>query len=193
MKLKHNIGLVTLDYVQLVEASELGRMSGDDRVRTGLVSRRLKKLALELRIPVVMLSQLSRSGDQREGRPRLTDLRDSGCLEQDASKVMMLYKDEEKAEAMDGENPEATKHKRPIWVDLQKHKNGECGRMEFWMFPPYFRMERAAPGFGDDRLPDEAMELARKQGAAGARAAAADGFDGMTDVEEMVAQMELMK
>jgi hypothetical protein len=65
------------------------------------------------------------------------------------------------------------------------------------MFPPYFRMERAAPGFSDDRLPEDAMDAGRKQGAeagaAGSRAAAADGFDGITDVDEFVAQMELMK
>ena len=159
-KRKDGMGLLTIDYVQQVRAAELGRAEGDRVARMTHVIARLKKLALdELQIPIVVLSQLSRRSEQDGTDPGLSDLRDSGALEQDADKVIMLSVDKKKRKEMDEEHADATKHKRPVLFSVAKHKDGETGPIEMWMYPPYFRFEVAAPDWTDDTLPGDKEEV----------------------------------
>lgn len=146
-KIQHDIGLATIDYVQLIEASDMGRSQWDTNARVGYVSGIVKLLSLELGIPVLLLAQLSRS-IERDGRePRLSDLRDSGCLEQDAHKVVFVYRDEKWCKEQEKQKPGSTKKQRLAWVDVLKHKDGETGRIEMTHRCHYFRFDE-----GEDLL-----------------------------------------
>ena len=94
LKRRHNIGLIVIDYLQLLQGSS--RNGGENRVQEiSEISRGLKTLAKELNVPVMALSQLSRAVEQREDKhPQLSDLRESGSIEQDADIVMFVYREE---------------------------------------------------------------------------------------------------
>ncbi len=91
LKLRQNIGLVVLDYIQLVDSEGDGRESRQEQIAK--ISRRLKMLARELKLPVIALSQLNRNVENREDRrPRMADLRESGAIEQDADMILLLHR-----------------------------------------------------------------------------------------------------
>jgi replicative DNA helicase len=91
-KYKHGIGALFVDYLQLVQTAE-GRETRSEKL--GAITKGLRALAKELKIPVISLAQLNRGlEDRKDRRPLLSDLRDSGEIEQDADTVMMLYRDE---------------------------------------------------------------------------------------------------
>ncbi|MDR1488585.1 MAG: replicative DNA helicase [Holosporales bacterium] len=94
LKRKYNIGLIVIDYLQLVESG--GRRNSDNRVNEiSEITRALKGLAKEMNVPVVALSQLSRAVEQREDKkPQLSDLRESGSIEQDSDVVMFVFREE---------------------------------------------------------------------------------------------------
>lgn len=116
------LGLVVIDYLQLMEGSSSGK---DDRnQQISGISRGLKTLARELGVPVIALSQLSRAVEQRtDKRPMLSDLRESGAIEQDADIVMFIYRDEYY-------NKEDSENKGKAEVIIAKHRNGSVGSIQ---------------------------------------------------------------
>ena len=125
LKLEKNIGMVVIDYIQLVQGSN--KRNGSREQEISEISRSLKILAKEINVPVIALSQLSRSVEQRpDHRPMLSDLRESGAIEQDADIVMFLYRD-------DYYNPDTDK-KNIAEVILAKHRGGSTGTVELlWL------------------------------------------------------------
>lgn len=125
MKIEKNIGLVVIDYLQLVQGS--GKRGSSREQEIAEISRSLKILAKEINVPVIALSQLSRAPEQRpDHRPMLSDLRESGSIEQDADIVMFLYRD-------DYYNEESEK-KNIAEVILAKHRAGSTGTVELlWL------------------------------------------------------------
>ena len=121
LKLEKNIGLVVIDYLQLIQGT--GKRGASREQEISEISRSLKILAKELDIPVIALSQLSRAAEQRpDHRPMLSDLRESGAIEQDADIVMFLYRD-------DYYNPD-TEKKNVAEVIIAKHRGGSTGTVE---------------------------------------------------------------
>jgi replicative DNA helicase len=125
MKLEKDIGLVVIDYLQLVQGSS--KRAGSREQEIAEISRSLKILAKEINVPVIALSQLSRAPEQRpDHRPMLSDLRESGSIEQDADIVMFLYRD-------DYYNQDSEK-KNVAEVILAKHRAGSTGTVELaWL------------------------------------------------------------
>lgn len=125
MKLEKNIGLVVIDYLQLVQGSN--KRGGSREQEISEISRSLKILAKEINVPVIALSQLSRAPEQRpDHRPMLSDLRESGAIEQDADIVMFLYRD-------DYYNEDSEK-KNIAEVIIAKHRAGSTGTVELlWL------------------------------------------------------------
>ncbi len=127
LKLEKNLGLVVIDYLQLMQGR--GRVENRQQ-EVSEISRSLKILAKELNVPVVTMSQLSRGPESRnDHRPMLSDLRESGAIEQDADIVMFLYRD-------DYYNPE-TEKKNIAEVIIAKHRNGSTGTIELRWFGEY--------------------------------------------------------
>ena len=126
-----NLGLVIIDYLQLMQGSGYGKGGGDNRVTVvGEISRSLKIMAKELNIPVICLSQLSRAVESRtDKRPILSDLRESGAIEQDADSVMFLYRDEYY-------NPDS-EDKGLAECIVAKNRHGETGTVKLQWFGPY--------------------------------------------------------
>lgn len=121
VKSEHGLGLVIVDYLQLMTP-----MTKTDNVVTQVteISRGLKQLAREMDVPVIALSQLSRAVESRGGRPRLSDLRDSGSIEQDADIVMFIHRE-------DKYNPESEKQ-NIAEICIEKHRNGPVGICELY-------------------------------------------------------------
>lgn len=133
------LGLIVIDYLQLMSGS------GRDQNRAtelGEISRSLKGLARELKVPIIALSQLSRSVEQRPNkRPMMSDLRESGAIEQDADLIMFLYRDEYY-------NPDSP-DKGLAEIIVSKHRNGPTGVVKLTFLGHYSRFENAAlPGGG---------------------------------------------
>ena len=126
-KLEHNLGIIMIDYLQLMQGS---RKSESRQQEISDISRSLKEIARELQVPVVALSQLSRAVEQRpDHRPMLSDLRESGAIEQDADVVMFLYRD-------DYYNHD-TEKKDVAEVIIAKERNGPIGTVELAWLPRY--------------------------------------------------------
>ncbi|HRY30960.1 MAG TPA: replicative DNA helicase [Candidatus Paceibacterota bacterium] len=123
LKSEKELGLIIVDYLQLMTPTNL--KSSENMVQQVTeISRSLKSLARELDIPVIALSQLSRAVEQRGGKPRLSDLRDSGSIEQDADVVMFIHRDDKYHENSDKPNIAE--------ILIEKHRNGPTGRVELY-------------------------------------------------------------
>lgn len=125
-----NLGLVIIDYLQLMNGSGYGK-GGDSRVNVvSEISRSLKIMAKELNVPVICLSQLSRGPESRtDKRPMLSDLRESGAIEQDADEVLFLYRDEY--------YNENTEDKGIAECIVSKNRHGEVGTVKLQWIPQY--------------------------------------------------------
>jgi replicative DNA helicase len=145
LKAEVDIGLVIVDYLQLIRGH--GRTENRQQEMSH-ISRSLKALAKELRIPVIGLSQLSRAVEQRERkekRPILSDLRESGAIEQDADLVLFIYRPamyrhggDASVEVIDQDQLE---EKRRAEIIIGKQRNGPTGRIELLFFDEYTRFE----------------------------------------------------
>ncbi len=123
LKLEKDLGLIIVDYLQLITPTH---SRGNDNLVQQIteISRSLKAMARELDVPVLALSQLSRAVEQRRGRPRLSDLRDSGSIEQDADVVMFIHRE-------DKMNADTGAEKNNIAeILIEKHRNGPTGKVE---------------------------------------------------------------
>ncbi|MFA7253724.1 MAG: replicative DNA helicase [Patescibacteria group bacterium] len=130
LQMEHGLGLIIIDYLQLMSGRS---KSSDNRVQEiSEISRGLKGLARELNVPIIALSQLSRAVEHRDDkRPLLSDLRESGSIEQDADVVMFLYRDEYY-------NPESDR-KGITEILIRKHRNGPTGNTELFFNPAQMR------------------------------------------------------
>jgi len=123
LKSEHNLGLIVVDYLQLMAPTQ-SRNSDNMVQQITEISRSLKHLARELDVPVIALSQLSRAVEQRGGKPRLSDLRDSGSIEQDADVVMFIHREDKYKEEADRTNI--------VEIMIEKHRNGPVGRVQLY-------------------------------------------------------------
>src|SRR5579875_881737 len=140
LKIEHGLGFVVIDYLQLIHGR---RNSGENRQQEiSEISRSLKQLARELEVPIVALAQLSRSVEQRQDkRPMLSDIRESGSIEQDADIVAFLYRD-------DYYDPE-TERQNIVEVIIAKQRNGPTGKVELVFLKNYNKfvnLEKAHSG-----------------------------------------------
>lgn len=133
LKLEHDLSLVIIDYLQLIDA---GKRTESRQQEIASISRTLKSLARELNIPIVALSQLNRGVELREDkRPKLADLRESGAIEQDADIVMFLYRDEVYNPSED--------NKGKAELIIGKHRNGSTGTVDLAWLAQYTKYANA--------------------------------------------------
>lgn len=141
-KEKGNLGLIVIDYLQLIE----GPKSESRQQEVSAISRQLKKLAKELHVPVIALSQLSRSVEQRQDkRPVLSDIRESGSIEQDADIVSFLYREDYYRDKEDDGESDADKEvgaeddNGEVEVIIEKNRSGSRGTVKLMFSKPYNR------------------------------------------------------
>ena len=151
LKAEGGLGLLVIDYLQLMEGT--GRFESRQQ-EVAQISRGLKALARELNVPVIAVSQLSRGPEQRGGdrRPQLSDLRDSGSIEQDADLVMFLYRPEYYSSTGVDEDGNSLEGKAELIVS--KQRNGPTGRIDLYFNKQYTRFDDLAedgPGHGTER------------------------------------------
>ena len=139
-----NLGLVVIDYLQLMTSAGGKGYSGENRQQAvSDISRMLKIMAKELQVPVLCLSQLSRANEKREDkRPMLSDLRESGSIEQDADIVMFIYRD-------DYYNEDSEKRNIAECI-VAKNRHGETGKVELRWMPDYTTFGTLEHRYGDD-------------------------------------------
>jgi len=134
MQERDGLGLIIIDYLQLIESS--GRESRQQEVSE--ISRQLKKLAMELNVPVIAISQLSRSVEQRQDkRPILSDLRESGSLEQDADIVSFLYREDYYHSDEDEDDLEEEEEDNVVEVLIEKNRSGARGTVKLLFIKEY--------------------------------------------------------
>ena len=148
LKNEYGLDMLIVDYLQLMSPT-LSKGSDSMVQQITEISRSLKILAKELEIPVIALSQLSRAVEQRGGKPRLSDLRDSGSIEQDADVVMFIHREDKMNKDKEPERPNIAE------ILVEKHRNGAVGSAELYFDGKHVRFlnldtHHAAAGGGDD-------------------------------------------
>lgn len=147
LKNEHGLDMLIVDYLQLM--SPTSTKASDSMVQQVTeISRSLKILARELDVPIIALSQLSRAVEQRGGKPRLSDLRDSGSIEQDADVVMFIHREDKMNKDQPSERPNIAE------ILVEKHRNGAVGSCELYFDGQHVRFlnldthHAALPGTG---------------------------------------------
>jgi len=149
LKAQHDIQMIIIDYLQLMQGKADGK-GGNREQEIGSISRALKSVAKELNVPVIALSQLSRAVENRPGgskRPMLSDLRESGSIEQDADMVLFLYRPEYYGLDFDEDNNPTQGVGEVI---IAKHRNGETGRVRLKFVGKYVKftdLEQSMDGY----------------------------------------------
>ena len=134
LQMEKGLGLIVIDYMQLMEGSAQSKKEGSRVQEMSEISRGIKAIARELNVPVMALSQLSRAVEMRHPKiPQLADLRDSGSIEQDADVVMFIYRE-------DYYNPE-TDRKNIADIFVKKHRNGPTGQTELYFVPEQMKFQ----------------------------------------------------
>jgi replicative DNA helicase len=128
IKSEKKLGLIVVDYLQLMSATQ-SRNSDNVVQQISEISKSLKHLARELDVPVLALSQLSRAVEQRQGKPRLSDLRDSGSIEQDADVVMFIHREDKYKDHSERDNVAE--------ILIEKHRNGPTGSIRLKFDPDH--------------------------------------------------------
>lgn len=134
MKKRYGVELIVIDYLQLCRCREGARQSR--QIEVSMISQQIKAMAKELKIPVIVLSQLSRDNEKRDvkfEKPKLSDLRDSGAIEQDADVVFLLRRP-----SRNSSDPQSTDENLAI-IDIAKNRNGETGEVEVDFLREYTR------------------------------------------------------
>jgi replicative DNA helicase len=135
VKREHGLDIVVVDYMQLMQVTGTKENRATE---ISEISRGLKALAKELNVPVIALSQLNRSVEQRESKkPVMSDLRESGAIEQDADMILFIYRDE----VYNKDSP----RKGQADIDLAKHRNGEPGHFTLTFQGKFTRFQNFMP------------------------------------------------
>jgi replicative DNA helicase len=141
-------GLIVVDYLQLARGN-VGRRDDNRQQEIADISRGLKSLAKDLKLPIIAISQLNREVEKREGKPRLSDLRESGSIEQDADMVLFIHRDD----IASGDAPDHTAPTATAEIIIGKHRNGATGAVKMTFIKEYTRFENYAddpePGWAD--------------------------------------------
>ena len=148
LKNEYGLDMLIVDYLQLMSPT-LTKNSDSMVQQVTEISRSLKILARELEVPVIALSQLSRAVEQRGGKPRLSDLRDSGSIEQDADVVMFIHREDKMNKDKEAERPNIAE------ILIEKHRNGPTGAAELFFDGAHVRFlnldtHHSAAGGGND-------------------------------------------
>src|SRR6201996_8848284 len=157
LKSQHDIQLIIIDYLQLMQGKADGK-GGNREQEIGSISRALKSVAKELNVPVIALSQLSRAVESRPGgskKPMLSDLRESGSIEQDADMVLFLYRPEYYGMEVDEDNNPT---KGVGEVIIAKHRNGETGTVRLKFVGKFVKFQDLDQGM--DGFPPQASPFA---------------------------------
>lgn len=131
-------GLIVIDYLQLISSASDGAKFQNRAVEVGEISRRLKVLAKELGVPVVTLAQLSRAAEFHPGAPRLSDLRESGSIEQDADTVLFLSRDPDEVE-------DEKSGSRQVILSVAKNRSGPTGDIDMLFVPTSTKFYEVGP------------------------------------------------
>lgn len=138
---EHKVEIIMIDYLQLMTASGSGIKFSNRQEEVSTISRNLKALAKELDVPIIALSQVNREAAKREGeeakRPQLSDLRESGAIEQDADIVCFLHRPEYYGIHFSADGKESYKDMAEFII--AKHRNGEVGTIKLWFKPQFTR------------------------------------------------------
>ncbi len=150
LKKKEDIQFIVVDYLQIAHCAKYGKESWQREV--GGISGEIKAMAKELKVPVLILSQLSRAAETRDrlGKPKLSDLRDSGSIEQDADVVFLLRRPSRYPD-----DPESSDETLAI-IDIAKHRNGATGDIRLNFFGEFTRFDNREQGPNDHPIPGNA-------------------------------------